>query len=145
MTRIHVSLRTPDLDATAAFYAKLLGAAPDKVREGYVRFAPAGVPIVLSLMPGDAAEVDHFGLRVEPGETALAFDALQAAGLPVSPADTVCCHAGKLETWLRDPDGRPWEVYEVTDDAPADPRDAGTCCQDEDEPEASSASGSCCA
>ncbi|MEM6930558.1 MAG: VOC family protein [Myxococcota bacterium] len=127
MTRIHLSLRTPDLDAATTFYTALLGAAPDKVRDGYVRFAPAGVPIVLSLMPGEAT-VDHFGLRVEEAEADGTFAALSSTGLPVSPSEVVCCHAEKQETWMRDPDGRAWEVYAVTDDAPARAATPTRCC-----------------
>ncbi|MEN0064841.1 MAG: VOC family protein [Myxococcota bacterium] len=127
MNRIHVSLRTADLEATTAFYTKMFGVGPDKVRDGYVRFAPEAFPIVLSLQPGEV-DVDHFGLRVEAEQTDITFGALAAAGLPVNPAtDVVCCHAKKDETWLRDPDGRAWEVYAVTDEAPeAEPSRA--CC-----------------
>jgi len=130
VTRIHLSLRTTDLEAATAFYTQLLGAGPDKVRDGYARFAPAGVPIVLALQLAEgAASVDHFGLRVEAGDVLGAFDTLTAAGLPVAPsADVVCCHAEKHETWLRDPDGRPWEVYAVTDDAPTAAPAPRDCC-----------------
>ncbi len=128
MTRIHLSLRTPDMEASTAFYRRLLGVAPDKVRDGYVRFAPADVPIVLSLQPGDAA-LDHLGLRVEAHAASGAFAALDEAGLPNAPrADVVCCHAEKHETWLTDPDGRAWEVYAVTDDAPTASATVGACC-----------------
>lgn len=129
MTRIHLSLRTTDLEAATAFYAKLLRTEPDKVHDDYVRFAPADIPILLALMPGTGG-VDHFGLRFDPESVVPTFDAMQAVGLPVSPSENVvCCHAEKHETWLRDPDGLSWEVYAVTDEAPkAAAPDPSACC-----------------
>ncbi|MBX2799629.1 MAG: VOC family protein [Myxococcales bacterium] len=140
-TRIHVSLRTADLEATTAFYTKLFGAGPDKVRDGYVRFAPDDVPILLSVMPGEPA-VDHFGLRVgESQEAQMAWQRIQADGISLTPKeDVVCCHALKDEAWLSDPDGRSWEVYAVTDEAPEGAVDDPACCPDAQP----SAGGGCC-
>ena len=129
MTRIHVSLRTPDLQRATAFYTRLLGEAPDKVRPGYVRFAPRGIPVLLALMEGPAA-VDHFGVRLpDPGAARAAWDRLSAEGQALAPAEgVVCCHARKDEAWMSDPDGRAWEIYAVTDEAPeVEPRPAACC------------------
>jgi len=126
MNRIHLSLRTPDLGAATTFYTQLLGTEPDKIHDDYVRFAPDALPILLSLVPGDAA-VDHLGLRlVDRAELQQRLDPL---GLSAAD-EVVCCHAEKSEAWLRDPDGRAWEIYQVTDEAPRaapTPRSAGCC------------------
>ena len=34
--------------------------------------------------------------------------------------DTVCCFAEKVETWVNDPDGAPWEWYVKTADSEDD-------------------------
>jgi len=125
MTRIHLSLRTPNLPETAAFYTELFG-EPDKVHEDYIRFMPKDVPILLSLVPGEPA-VDHLGVRVDDP----AVLAQQAARLGATPNEgVVCCHAQKDELWRMDPDGRPWELYAVTNEAPAEaPTErASACC-----------------
>ena len=129
MTRIHVSLRTADLEATTAFYTQLFGEAPDKVRPGYRRFAPAGVPVLLALMEGEPG-VDHFGIRVDDvGAASAAWARLQESGVALDPSEgVVCCHATKSEAWLADPDGRGWEVYAVTDENPEEVPTSSTCC-----------------
>ncbi len=134
MTRIHLSLRTADLAATTAFYAELLGEGPDKVRDDYVRFAPANIPILLSLSPGEPA-VDHMGLRIDDAQLLAAQAARLGQDLN---AGVVCCHAEKTELWRMDPDGRPWELYGVTDEAPGEPATPSSCCQPKAEP------ASCC-
>jgi catechol 2,3-dioxygenase-like lactoylglutathione lyase family enzyme len=124
MTRVHLSLRTPDLGAARVFYTRLLGTEPDKVHDDHVRFTPDDVPVVLTLMPGPAS-VDHMGLRHDDPAAARAH--AERLGLALSD-DVVCCHAEKAEVWQRDPDGRPWEIYAVTDDAPAAPAVTGSAC-----------------
>lgn len=127
--RIHISLRATDLKASTEFYTDLFGAGPDKVREGYVRFAPEGVPVLLSLMQGEPG-VDHLGLRLpQSADARAAWARLADSGQPLSPAEgVVCCHATKDEAWLRDPDGHAWEVYAVTDEAPGAAPSPSTCC-----------------
>lgn len=123
MNKIHISLRTADLAASTAFYTELFGGAPDKVHDDHVRFQPADTPVVLTLMPGEPG-VDHLGVRHSDG-TSLQQ---QLSRLGRTPSEgVVCCHAKKAEAWLSDPDGRSWEVYAVTDEAPAAPVSTGCC------------------
>jgi catechol 2,3-dioxygenase-like lactoylglutathione lyase family enzyme len=128
MTRVHLSITTPDLEATTAFYTKLLG-EPDKVRPGYVRFAPDQVPILLSLMPGEPS-VHHLGVRMdEVSQTKEAWNRLVASGLqPTTEQEVTCCWATQNKAWITDPDGRSWELYTVTDDAPGQAQDRPTAC-----------------
>jgi len=135
MTRIHLSLRTADLAATTAFYAELLGTDPDKVEDGYVRFMPKEVPILLSITPGEPA-VDHMGIRIDDPQI-LATQALRL-GQDLNEG-VVCCHAEKTELWRQDPDGRAWELYGVTNEQPQAAPAPSSCC----EPEADTAA-SCC-
>lgn len=131
MTRIHLSLQTRDLDATRAFYTALFGQEPDKVRANYVRFQPDSAPIALALMPGEPAKgPHHLGLKLqEPHETKAAWARLVEAGLEVRTEEAVtCCWSVQNKAWVSDPDGRPWEVYTVTEDEPAVERDEPTAC-----------------
>ncbi len=132
MTRVHVSLQTPDLAATTAFYAALFGVGPDKTRDGYARFQPTEVPITLSLAPGEPTPgAHHYGLKfATPEAMQRAADRLAATGLVRSTeAAVTCCHAVQDKVWLADPDGRAWEVYVVTDDqAPVAVDPGSTCC-----------------
>jgi hypothetical protein len=50
---------------------------------------------------------------------------LIAAGLATfDQRDTVCCHARQDKVWVSDPDGNPWEVYVVLDDATEAPEES---------------------
>jgi catechol 2,3-dioxygenase-like lactoylglutathione lyase family enzyme len=125
MTRVHLSIPAHELSASVAFYTALFGEGPDKTRPGFARFAPAGVPISLSVVqaPGAVqvpADGSHFGLRTDAAGVAAATARLQAAQL-VDRVETAeqCCHATQDKVWAQDPDGRQWEVYTILDDAPA--------------------------
>lgn len=124
MTRVHLSIPARELSASVAFYTALFGEGPDKTRPGFARFAPAGVPISLSVVQaGGAVEVpedgSHFGLRTDAAGVAAATARLEQARL-VDRVETAeqCCHATQDKVWARDPDGRQWEVYTILDDAP---------------------------
>lgn len=41
MSRVQLALRVPDLPASIAFYSKLFGTEPAKLRDGYANFAIA--------------------------------------------------------------------------------------------------------
>lgn len=130
MSRIHLSFATRDLEEGIAFYTTLLGVGPDKVREGYARFAPAHVPIVLSLHQSDHDALDHLGVRVDgPDEVSAALERAKAAGLSHRIEErTTCCYAVQDKVWLSDPAGNAWEVYRVTDDAAPRLRDDDSVC-----------------
>lgn len=143
--RVHLSLPTTNLEAAVAFYSALLGAGPDKERPGVARFAPAHVPVALSLQADTGAvslaQAAHFGLRLpSPRALAQAAARLRGAGLVQAEATAeTCCHATQDKVWAVDPDGRPWEAYVITDDAPGE-RGAPTSCCD-----AAAAPPACCA
>ena len=85
MSRVQLALRVADLEASVAFYSKLLGAEPAKRRPGYANFAIAEPPLKLVLLegtPGDPTRMDHLGVEVETtGEVTGATARLAAEGL----------------------------------------------------------------
>jgi catechol 2,3-dioxygenase-like lactoylglutathione lyase family enzyme len=117
MSRVQLSINV-DLDAAVAFYTRLLGTAPAKLRPGYANFAVDDPPLKLVLnAPGNgpAGTINHLG--VEVGTTAEVDQAgarLAAAGLNTDARPgTVCCYARQDNVWVRDPDQVPWEYYTV--------------------------------
>ncbi len=131
MTRIHISLQTADLPLAVAFYEALFGEAPDKREHDYARFQPTAAPITLALMPGTPAPgPHHLGLKLAtPDEARGAWARLAAAGLEVrTEEDVSCCWSVQDKAWVKDPDGRPWEIYTVTDDTPAPPDGRPSAC-----------------
>ncbi|MFF5259756.1 ArsI/CadI family heavy metal resistance metalloenzyme [Actinomadura viridis] len=122
MSRVQLALRVADLEKSIAFYSKLFGAEPAKVRPGYANFAIAEPPLKLVLLEGDAGEptrLDHLGVEVETtGQVAAATSRLADAGLATfEENDTSCCYALQDKVWVTAPGAEPWEVYTVKADA----------------------------
>lgn len=131
--RLHLNLKTRDLDRSRAFYTALFGADPDKVRDDYLRFQPEDVPVTLALMPGEPGtdgSVDHLGLRWgDTAEAQAAWERVRNAGLtPREEREVSCCHAVQDKAWVVDPDGRPWELYAVTDEQAVPVSRPSGCC-----------------
>ncbi|WP_405819474.1 VOC family protein [Streptomyces sp. NBC_01390] len=135
-SRVQLALRVPDLAASVAFYSRLFGTGPAKLRDGYANFAVTEPPLKLVLIEGTADEatrLDHLGVEVESTEAVHAATArLSEAGLITDVEnDTTCCYALQDKVWVHGPGQEPWEVYVVKADAGSDSKAAcvaGSCC-----------------
>ena len=117
----HVSLNVRDLGRAVAFYEALFGVAPAKSRPDYAKFEVADPPLVLSLEPArkaDGANLNHLGLRMTAVETLVEIQRrLEELGYSTRRENGVaCCYAKQTKFWVRDPDGRRWEVYILEED-----------------------------
>jgi hypothetical protein len=109
-----------DLDAAVSFYSKLFATEPAKIKPGYANFAIADPPLKLVLLQSaEGGTLNHLGVETETATEVVAAEArLTDTGLATTGvADTVCCFAEKVETWVNDPDGAPWEWYVKTADS----------------------------
>jgi len=118
MSRVQLSINVSDFDAAVAFYSRLFGAAPAKLRPGYANFALDEPPLKLVLnCPGNGpgGTINHLGVEFgSTGEVTQAEARLAAAGLPVEARPgTTCCYALQDKVWAHDPDGVAWEYYTV--------------------------------
>jgi catechol 2,3-dioxygenase-like lactoylglutathione lyase family enzyme len=143
MARLQLALNVTDLDAAVDFYSKLFGAEPAKRRPGYANFAIAEPPLKLVLFENGEPDgkLNHLGVEVEStGEVAATQARLSGQGLDTATEDGVtCCYAVQDKVWVDDPDGAPWEIYTVLEDAetpggdelrqvePGEPGSACTC------------------
>ena len=122
MSRIQLALNVNDLEESVAFYRKLFGAEPVKVRPGYANFAIAEPPLKLILMenPGQGGSLNHLGVEVADTD---AVDAeqqrLAEIGLAsIDERDTTCCYARQDKFWIEGtPNGERWEIYTVLEDS----------------------------
>ena len=120
MSRLQLAINVTDLDAAIAFYSRLFGAEPAKIKPGYANFAITDPPLKLVLFEGaEGGTLNHLGVETESADEVVAAEArLAAAGLATTGIDdTICCFAEKVETWVTDPDGARWEWYVKTADA----------------------------
>jgi len=158
MSRVQLALNVSNIDEAVAFYSKLFATEPAKRKPGYANFAIAEPPLKLVLIEGDGGgTLNHLGVEVETAEEVeaaegrLSADGLETTGI----GDTMCCYALKTETWVKDPDGAPWEWYVKTGDADQmtntviDGEDAQCCAPAASDPVAlgvgaASEGGGCC-
>ncbi len=121
--RIQLALNVDNLDESVAFYSKLFGTEPAKIRPGYANFAITEPPLKLILMenPGEGGRLNHLGVEVADTD---AVDAEQTrlaeVGLAsVDERDTTCCYARQNKFWVQGaPNDERWEVYTVLEDSP---------------------------
>ncbi len=136
MSRLQLALNVDDLDTSVAFYSKLFGTPPAKVRDGYANFAVTEPPLKLVLIenPGQGGSVNHLGVEVADVDTVDAEQTrLAEAGLAsIDERDTVCCYAKQDKFWVQGaPNGEQWEIYTVLADSPtfwAEEEFGTTCC-----------------
>jgi catechol 2,3-dioxygenase-like lactoylglutathione lyase family enzyme len=67
MSRVQLSINVSDFDAAVAFYSRLFGVAPAKLRPGYANFAIDHPPLKLVLnSPGNGpgGTINHLGVEV---------------------------------------------------------------------------------
>ena len=137
MSRLQLALNVSDLEASVAFYSRLLGVEPAKTKAGYANFAVANPPLKLVLIENADApggSINHLG--VEVASTAdVDGEQSRLAGLGLASVDergTTCCFARQDKFWVENtPDGERWEVYTVLSDADVmhgEPADGAACC-----------------
>jgi catechol 2,3-dioxygenase-like lactoylglutathione lyase family enzyme len=122
-SRLQLALNVTDIGPAIAFYSKLFGTEPAKVRPGYANFAIADPPLKLVLLetPGHGGSLNHLGVEVPDTATVGAEHArLAGAGLaPAAAGETTCCYAAQDKFWVQGaPDGEAWEFYTVLADSP---------------------------
>lgn len=130
MSRIQLALDVDDLEASIAFYSKLFGTPPAKVRPGYANFAVVEPPLKLVLLenPGRGGGLNHLGVEVEDTTTVDAELArLTEVGLAPEGESGTCCYAVQEKGWVTAPSGERWEVYAVLADSPTFAGEGGFC------------------
>ncbi len=145
--KMHLNLATRDLDASVAFYRRLLSAEPAKHFADYALFVCDEPRLELALdhnAETNVREGAHYGVAVDrPEDVDAAIVRLRAAGYPIEVETTqTCCYAVQNKVWATDPDGRRWETYYVTEEVGERDNDATTCCKTE--ASTAAASLACC-
>lgn len=143
--KAHLALNVRDVDRSIAFYTKMLGLEPSKVRTGYAKFDVQSPPLNLTLNQrpfGEQGALSHLGIQVASTDDVLAMrEKWREAGLLArEEMQTNCCYALQDKAWVSDPDGNEWEVFVVLQD---NLQETTACCTTEDAEAVSDAA--CCA
>jgi catechol 2,3-dioxygenase-like lactoylglutathione lyase family enzyme len=137
VSRVQLALNVDNLDESVAFYAKLFGTEPAKVRPGYANFAVAEPPLKLVLIenPGQGGSLNHLGVEVTDADTVEAEQIRLAEAGFASGVErgTTCCYAKQDKFWVEGtPNGERWEIYTVLADSQtfgaAESDQEATCC-----------------
>ena len=121
-SRLQLALNVDDIGQAVAFYRKLFGTEPAKLRPGYANFAIAEPPLKLVLLenPGQGGSLNHLGIEVpDTGAVEAEQARLSQAGLaPAAAGETTCCYAKQDKFWVEGaPNGESWEIYTVLADS----------------------------
>ena len=119
--KAHVAINVRNVERSLAFYRKMFGIDPSKVRRGYAKFDVQTPPLNFTLneVPfTDSGALSHMGIQVASTADVLTLRQKWAdAGLFTrDEMQTDCCYAIQDKTWVRDPDGNEWEVFVVLKD-----------------------------
>jgi catechol 2,3-dioxygenase-like lactoylglutathione lyase family enzyme len=131
--KAHLALNVRNVEESTAFYRKMLGIEPSKVRTGYAKFDVQSPPLNLTLNQhsfNERGALSHLGIQVASTNDVLATrQRWEEVGLLTrDEMQTSCCYALQDKTWVRDPDGNEWEVFVVLEDNLAEtaPCECGT-------------------
>ncbi len=119
--KAHLALNVRNVEQSIAFYRKLFGIEPGKMRTGYAKFDVQNPPLNFTLNQGmveNHGALSHLGIQVRSTEDVLATrERWNHAGLLTrDEMQTNCCYAIQDKIWVRDPDGNEWEVFVVLED-----------------------------
>ena len=114
MKRLHVGVCVSNLDTSVRFYSELFGAAPTVRKPDYAKWRLDDPRMNFSISArDDATGVNHLGIEAEDvAELEQVRARLNAAEGPVlDVGKTTCGYARSDKSWIRDPDGVPWEAF----------------------------------
>lgn len=120
MKRLHIHIKTRDLDQSVRFYEALFGAPPTRREADYAKWLLDDPRAHVSLSThGGEPGVDHAGVAIE-SEDALRDAAARLRAIGAEPAPEFgaqCCYANSNKYWARDPQGAVWELFQTYGDS----------------------------
>ncbi len=120
MKRLHIHLKTQDLDKSIAFYSAMFGEEPTRVEKDYVKWLLDDPCANVSVSThGDTAGFDHAGVSLETkDELDDVARRLRAADAELfAENETTCCYAKSNKYWVMDPQGARWELFQTFGDS----------------------------
>jgi len=120
MKRLHIHIKTKDLDQSINFYSAMFGEEPTHREDDYAKWLldDPRAHISLSTHGGDLG-VDHAGIAIETREELdeIAGRLRSTGSSLVAEEATTCCYAQSNKFWARDPQGAVWELFQTYGDS----------------------------
>ena len=126
MKKLHLHIRTKDLDRSVAFYTAMFGEKPTQLEADYAKWLLDDPRAHVSLSANTKTSgIDHVGISIETeDELDAVAERLQGQANIAPEKQAECCYARSNKYWLRDPQGAVWELsqtYAHTETYGADP------------------------
>lgn len=121
MKRLHIHVKTDDLEQSIRFYTALFGQAPTKREDDYAKWLlddPAA-NVSVSARGSKKAGVDHVGVSLDTKDEleAVAARLKDQDETLLAESETTCCYAKSNKYWARDPQGAVWELFQTYGDS----------------------------
>ncbi|MEK6482430.1 ArsI/CadI family heavy metal resistance metalloenzyme [Catalinimonas sp. 4WD22] len=131
MKRLHVNIQVKDLEQSINFYSQLFKGEPTVIKKDYAKWMLEDPKVNFALSLSDTNEgIEHLGIQVdteeELGELYSRLD--QIEGKKFEEGDTVCCYAKSHKSWIEDPQGVEWEIFQTYGTSQTNTNESKSCC-----------------
>ena len=119
MKRMHIHVGVDNIEASIKFYSALFGTEPTKTKTDYAKWMLEDPRLNFAISDRASTGVDHLGLQVDDDSELEELRARfkQAEFAVFDEGETVCCYALSDKSWVADPAGVAWEVFQSMEDA----------------------------
>nr|WKN36275.1 ArsI/CadI family heavy metal resistance metalloenzyme [Tunicatimonas sp. TK19036] len=133
MKRLHVNVQVKELTSSVEFYQQLFDAEPTVQKSDYAKWMLDDPLVNFSISLSNEQEgIEHLGIQVDSeGEREELFRRLDhIEGKRFDEGDTVCCYAHSTKSWISDPQGVSWEIFQTHGASETNKAAANACCDD---------------
>ena len=116
MKRLHVHVSVADLGSAVTFYSTLFDARPGVHKADYARWVLDDPRVNFAISLSDRAPgVSHLGIQAQDSaELAVLSDRVdRVGGAVLDEGEVSCCYARSEKSWVQDPAGVAWEMFET--------------------------------
>ena len=116
MKRVHVHLSVQDLAKNIAFYQAFFHQKPTLEKTDYAKWILEEPAMNFSISTGSGPEgIQHLGIETDQNNQLQEMFGYmdKAVGPVLAEGETVCCYARSEKSWITDPQGVSWEVFQT--------------------------------
>ncbi len=116
MKRLHINVKVQDLETSIAFYEGLFASKPTVLKSDYAKWMLDDPLVNFSInLSNEESGIEHLGIQVdtEPERNELFNRLDKIEGKQFKEGETVCCYAQSTKSWIADPQGVSWEIFQT--------------------------------